>query len=192
MSIFTIYRAARHFYFNYHYPESTSVWIHSAFMQRIQYAFQKVICFLTVGFLGFGSRFAQNISPGYLVPVVSILCLQQTFGATLSCCYKITLAITPLSIFLFVIQKIGLGYHDYLATELLLLITSFCISYGCTQVNILIFEYLHDEFIFSLQLKDFLYFIMLFIFLRIFLNQLFHQHLLLNYLQFLLWEWLWL
>jgi hypothetical protein len=128
-------RALRHFYFNYHHPELTSSWIQSAFMRRIQFGIREMICFLIVGFLSYGTKLSNQLLLEYLAPVISVLCLQQTFGATLSSCYQITLAITPLSIFLYIAQKIGLGYHDYLATELLLLFTTFCIAYGCAQVN---------------------------------------------------------
>ncbi len=135
MSISSIFRIVRHFYFNYHRPEPTSSWAQSAFMRRVQFGIREMICFLIVGFLSYGTQLSNQLLLEYLVPVISILCLQQTFGSTLSCCYQITLAITPLSIFLYIAQKIGLGYHDYLATELLLLFTSFCIAYGCAQVN---------------------------------------------------------
>jgi hypothetical protein len=113
-------------------------------MRCVQFGIREMTCFLIVGFLSYGTQLANQFSLEYLVPIISILCLQQTFGSTLSCCYHITLAITPLSIVLFVLQKLGLGYHDYLATELLLLFTSFCIAYGCTQVNILSYQYLYD------------------------------------------------
>ncbi|CAF1475714.1 unnamed protein product [Rotaria sordida] len=149
MSIFAISRTIRHFYFNYHHSESTPIWIHSAFIQRIQFSFRQVICFLFVGFLAYGTQLANQLSLEYLVPIISILCLQQTFGSTLSCCYQITLAITPLSIFLFVIKKIGLGYHNYLATELLLLFTSFCVAYGCTQVQTRKFSLLYNVIYFA-------------------------------------------
>ena len=135
MSISSMFRTVRRFYFSYHHPESTSSWIQSAFMRRVQFGLREMICFLIVGFLSYGTQLSNQLLLEYLAPVISVLCLQQTFGATLSCCYQITLAITPLSIFLYIVKRIGLGYHDYLATELLLLFTSFCIAYGCAQVN---------------------------------------------------------
>jgi hypothetical protein len=144
MSMSMIFRTARHFYFSYHLRETTSVWIHSDFTRRVQFGFQHAICFLSVGFLAYGTQLADQLSLEFFVPVISIMCLQQTFGATLSCCCQIALVITPLSIILFIIQKIGLlGYHDYLATELLLLFTSFCLAYRCTQVNIIIVQSIH-------------------------------------------------
>ncbi|CAF0844950.1 unnamed protein product [Adineta steineri] len=134
MSVPKISQTARHFYFNYHYPESTTSCIHTTFMRQIQFGIQDVICFLIAGFLAYETKLIQHLSLEFLVPMISILCLQSTFGSTLAGCYRITLALIPLSLFLFLIQKLGLGYHDYLATELFLLFTSFCISYGCSQV----------------------------------------------------------
>ncbi|CAF1021837.1 unnamed protein product [Rotaria sordida] len=136
MSTSTIFRTIRHFYLNYHHSGSTSLWIHSTFMRRLQCALREMICFLIVGFLAYGTQLADHLSLEYLLPVISILCLQETFGLTLYFCYRIALTITPLSIFLFVIQKIGLNYHHYFASELLILLfTSFCISYACPQIQ---------------------------------------------------------
>jgi hypothetical protein len=183
MSILLIFRTLRHFYFNYHHPESISLWIQSAFMRRIQFGIREMICFLIVGFLSYKTQLSNQLLLEYLVPIISILCLQQTFGSTLSCCCQITLAITPLSIFLYIAQKIGLGYHDYLATELLLLFTSFCIAYGCFQVNSLAnHSFFFDEnHAFSFKRRRFLYFIMFYILVRIFLNPQLHLHFLSNY-----------
>ncbi|CAF1053029.1 unnamed protein product [Rotaria sp. Silwood1] len=136
MSTSTTFRTIRHFYLNYHHSGSASLWIHSAFMRRLQCGLREVICFLIVSFLAYGTQLADHLSLQYLLPIISILCLQETFGLTLSFCYQITLTIIPLSIFLFVIQKIGLDYHYYFLSELLiLLLTSFCIAYSCTQIQ---------------------------------------------------------
>ena len=140
MFISTIARAIRHFYLNYHLTGSTSIWIHSAFMRRLQFGLRQVICFLTVSFLAYGTKLADRLSFEYLLPITCILCLRETFGSTFSLCYQITLTITPLSIFLFIAQKIGFGYHGHFSDEFLLLFTSFCIAYGCTQVNITSFH----------------------------------------------------
>ncbi|CAF4645397.1 unnamed protein product, partial [Rotaria sp. Silwood2] len=136
MSTSTIFRTMRHFYLNFHHSGSASLWIHSAFMRRLQYGLRQVICFLIVGFLAYRTQLTDHLSLEYLLPMISILCLQETFGLTLSFCYQITLTIIPLSIFLFIVQKLGLYYHYYFASELLILLfTSFCIAYGCTQIQ---------------------------------------------------------
>lgn len=146
MSILNIFRNARHFYFNFHHSESISPWIQSNFMRCLQFGIRQMICFLIVGFVCYGTKLFHHLSLEYLACIISILCLQQTFGATLSSCYHISLVLTPLSIFLFIVKKLGLSYHDYLATELLLLFTSFCISFGCTQVNKLNYQFMIDVF----------------------------------------------
>ncbi|CAF1392692.1 unnamed protein product, partial [Rotaria sordida] len=97
-------------------------------MQRVQFSFQEVIYFLFIGFLAYGTQLANQLSLEYLVPIIII---------------------TPLSIFLFVAKKIGLSYHDYLATELLLLFTSFCIAYGYTQVQTRKISLLYNVIYFS-------------------------------------------
>ncbi|CAF2104224.1 unnamed protein product [Rotaria magnacalcarata] len=136
MTIFTISQTTRHFYLNYHHSGSNSLWIHSEFMRNLQFGLREVICFLSISFLAYGTRLADNLSLEYFLPIISILCLQETFGSTLSYSYQITLTITPLAIFLFVVQKLGLDYHGHFVSEfIMLLFTSFCISYGCTQIQ---------------------------------------------------------
>jgi hypothetical protein len=136
MSVSTISQTIRHFYFNYHHFEPSSSCIHSSFTRSVQFAFRTVIAFLVGGFLAYGTPLSNQLDQQYLIPTLSILCVQETFGLTLSACYQMVLVLTPLSIFLFIIQKIGLGYQDYLAAELLLLILSVFIAYKCSQVNI--------------------------------------------------------
>ncbi|CAM4863385.1 unnamed protein product [Rotaria socialis] len=107
----------------------------SAFTRRVQYAIRITISFLVGGFLVYGTSLSDQSATQYLVPVMCILGIQETFGMTVLTCYQILTAITPLSIFLYVLQKIGLGYKDYLAAELILLISSFFIAYKCSQVQ---------------------------------------------------------
>jgi hypothetical protein len=94
------------------------------------------ISFLVGGFLAYGTSLNNSSGLQYLIPVMCILSIQETFGLTLSSAYSMITVIVPLSIFLFIIQKIGLGYQDYLAAELLLLISSLLVGYKCSQVNI--------------------------------------------------------
>jgi len=139
MSISNIFRIVRHFYFNYHYYDLPPTLTSSGFTRRIQFALRMTISFLVGGFIAYGTPLNNHLGLQlqYLIPVMSILSIQETFGMTLSATYPILTVITPLSIFLYVVQKIGLGYHDYLAGELLLLVSSLFVAYRCTQVKIL-------------------------------------------------------
>ena len=56
--------------------------------------------------------------------------MRETFGDTLSNVLHLTSVIVALSMFLFVVQRIDLSYHDYLVGELLQLFSSFCIFYS--------------------------------------------------------------
>lgn len=154
MSVFTVAQTARHFYFNYHYPESTSPWFQSAFVRHVQYAIQEVAGFVIAACVAFSSVLSTRLVLPYLTPITTLLCLQQTFGATVSCCARIALALTPLSLFCFVVQKLGLGYHHYLATELLLIFTSFCIAYGCTQAPIKRMTLLYNVSFFAINFSE--------------------------------------
>ena len=132
----TIFQAAFHFYFNFHQNDLSSKFTSSIFARRIQFSLRTTISFLFAAFLAYGTPLNNQLSAEYLIPIMSILAIQETFGMTLSVSFQIITAITPLSIFLFIIQKIGLGYHDYLAAELLLLISSLFVAYKCSQVSI--------------------------------------------------------
>ncbi|CAF1610091.1 unnamed protein product [Rotaria magnacalcarata] len=135
MHIWKIFQTISRFYFNYHYHSSPLYLTSSAFTRRVQYAIRITISFLVGGFLVYGTSLSNQSTTQYLVPVICILCIQETFGMTVLTSYQILTAITPLSIFLYVLQKIGLGYKDYLAAELILLISSFFIAYKCSQVQ---------------------------------------------------------
>jgi hypothetical protein len=130
----TISRTLRHFYFNYHYVQSPLPYIHSSFTRRVQFAVQMVIAFLVGGFLAYGTSLNNQLAQGFLIPLISVLSIQDTVGLTLAACFQMLLAIIPTTIFLFIVQKIGLGYQDYLAAELILLVSSFFIAFVCAQV----------------------------------------------------------
>ncbi len=138
MSISKIFRTVRHFYFNYHYYDLSPTLTSSSFTRRIEFALRMTISFLVGGFLAYGTPLYNQLTLQlqYLIPVMCMLAIQETFGMTLSATYQMLTVITPLSIFLYVVQKIGLGYHDYLAAELLLLVSSLFVAYKCTQVKI--------------------------------------------------------
>jgi hypothetical protein len=140
MIISKIFEKVRHFYFNYddEDDDSPSTITSSAIIRRIQFAIRMTISFLVGGFLAYGTSLNSSSGLQYLIPVMCILSIQETFGMTLNSAYSMITAIVPLSIFLFIVQKIGLGYQNYLAAELILLISSLLVSYKCSQVNIFV------------------------------------------------------
>ena len=95
------------------------------------------VAFLVGGFLAYGTPLNDQLTTQFLIPVMCIMSIQETFGMTLAASYQMLTTITPLSIILYGIQKVGLGYHDYLAAEFLLLISSFFLAYKCAQVILL-------------------------------------------------------
>ena len=134
MQIANISRRILRYYFNYHYYDMPSELIVTAFTRRLQFALRMVVAFLVSGFLAYYTPLNTQSSLQYLIPVQSVLVIQETFGMTLLISYQMLMAIVPLSIFLYIVHVIGLGYKDYLAAELLLLITSLVIGYKCSQV----------------------------------------------------------
>ncbi|CAF0802510.1 unnamed protein product [Adineta steineri] len=135
MSMSTIFQNMYHFYFNYHQYDMHSVLTTSVFSRRIQFAVRMTVSFLVGSFLAYGVPFNNLLALQYLIPVMSMLSIQETFGMTIFACYQMLTAIVPISIFLYIVQKIGLGYKDYLAGELILLISSLFVAYKCSQVQ---------------------------------------------------------
>ena len=130
-----IFEKIRHFYFNYHDHDTNSVFTSTPVIRHAQFALRMTISFLIGGFLAYGTGLNNPSRLQYIVPVTCILSIQETFGMTLTAASGMIIVVIPLSIFLYVIQKIGLGYQDYLAAELTLLISSLLISYKFTQVR---------------------------------------------------------
>lgn len=92
------------------------------------------VAFLVGGFLAYGTALNDQLATQYLIPVMCIMTIQETFGMTLAANCQMLMAVTPLSICLYIIQRIGVGYQDYAAAEILLLISSFFLAYKCSQV----------------------------------------------------------
>ncbi|CAF2704284.1 unnamed protein product [Rotaria sp. Silwood2] len=136
MSISTPFQRVFHFYFNYHYNYSSSKLTSSACSRHVQFSIRMATSFLVSGFLAYGTPLSNRLSIQYLVPLMCILSIQETCGMALYTTYQIFTAIIPLSIFFFVIQKVGLGYKDYFAAELTLVISSLFVAYHCSQVYI--------------------------------------------------------
>jgi hypothetical protein len=135
MSVSVILQQFRHFYFNYHGSDLSPAFTSSVFSRRVQFALRMTISFLVGGFLAYGTPLNDQLSTEYLIPTMCILAIQETFGMTLTASYQMFIVITPLSIFLYIIQRIGVGYKNYLAAELLLLVSTFFVSYKCSQVS---------------------------------------------------------
>jgi hypothetical protein len=111
MSVETIYRSTRHFYLNYHHVESSSIYLHSDFTRRLQFAFCLVTTFPIGGFLGYATPLRYRLAQVYMLPNIRILNIQETFGCALPNSLQITFDIVPVSIFLFIIQRIDLFYQ---------------------------------------------------------------------------------
>ncbi len=132
---FRLFAFVRHFYFNYNYVDSNLPLIHSLFARRAQFSLRMVISFLVSAFLAYGSSLRTQLPEPFLIPLISVLAIQDTLGFTIASAFQMLFTLVPISVFLFIVQKIGLGYHDYVAAEFILLITAFFIGFVGTQVR---------------------------------------------------------
>jgi hypothetical protein len=132
-----IFAIIRHFYFNYNDldPDPDLPYVHSLFSRRAKFAFQMLVAFVFGGFLVYGTPLKSQGPQAFLVPIISVLSIQDTVGLTIAASFQMLLAIVPTFIFIFILQKIGLGYHSYVAAEFVLLITAFFIGFVVSQVH---------------------------------------------------------
>jgi hypothetical protein len=124
-----VFALLRHFYFNYNYVDSNVPLIHSLFARRAQFSLRIVISFLVSAFLAYGSSLRNQLIEPFLIPLISVLAIQDSVGFTMAGGFQMIFTLVPVSVFLFIVQKIGLGYHDYIAAEFILLITTFFIAF---------------------------------------------------------------
>jgi len=94
-----------------------------------------VITFLLSGYIGYGTPLQQYVGQTYMIANQAVLSIHETFGMTLANTLHVTFVLTPLSIFLYVVQRLGLSYQHYIAGEVLLLLSSFYISYKSQKVS---------------------------------------------------------
>ncbi|CAF1429277.1 unnamed protein product [Adineta ricciae] len=130
-----LFALVRHFYFNYNYVDTNLPYVHSLFVRRFQLSIRMVIAFLISAFLVYATGLHNQLSQAFIIPLICTLVIQDTFGATVAASFQMLFTLTPVSIFLFIIQKIGLGYHDYIAAEFTLLAAAFFIGFVGSQAQ---------------------------------------------------------
>jgi len=77
--------------------------------------------------------------------------MQDTVGLTVAASVQMLFALVSISVFLFIIQKIGLGYHNYLAMDCTLLIAAFFLGLVGSQVHTLRHIQFASDFLFLLE-----------------------------------------
>ncbi|CAF1360199.1 unnamed protein product [Adineta steineri] len=134
MDLLLFFQTIRHIYLNYHFGERSSRWINSTLTRHFQFSFRMIIAFSLASFLTYGTNLKNHLSLLFMIPNITILLIQETFGLTLSTNIQLMLIIIPLSIFFYILQNFHLIYYHYLLSEFFYLFTSLIISYQCTQI----------------------------------------------------------
>jgi hypothetical protein len=93
-----------------------------------------VIAFLFSCLIAYGTKLTHHFSLPFMIPNMTILLIQETFGLTLLTNIQLIFIIIPLSIFLYFLQKFRLIFYHYLLSEFFYLFSSLIISYTCTQI----------------------------------------------------------
>ncbi|CAF3254720.1 unnamed protein product [Rotaria sp. Silwood2] len=134
MCLSTYCKIICHIYFNYHFGESTSRWVNSKFTRHIQFSLRMVIAFSLAAFIAYGTGLKDHLTFKFMIPGMTILTINETFGLTLSTNIELILIIIPLSIYLFILQNNRLLYHHYMLNEFFYLLSSLIISYKCRKI----------------------------------------------------------
>jgi hypothetical protein len=92
-------------------------------LRRCVFALQVATSFLFGTLLAYHSPRLSALALPYLVPLISTMLLQQSVGLTLLAGANYLIVLTPISIFLYLVQK-GLTYHDYGPIAVLLFFTA--------------------------------------------------------------------
>ncbi len=142
MFLTRICRLIKNFYFNSRRIKFSSLFIDSTSIRHVEYSLKMVLTFIVAGLIAYGSPLRHYLDQQYIICVISVFAMQETFGSTLYSGVQTAISLVPLSVLLFLIQILGLSYKHYLAAEILLLILSFIIAYQCTQVSINLFSIL--------------------------------------------------
>ena len=131
MGWLTIFAVIRRFYFNYNYTDSNLPYIHSLFSRRAKYAIQMAISFLVSGLLGYGTSLKTQVPQAFVIPLITVLSIQDSVGSTVAASFQMIITLVPVSVFIYIVQKIGLSYHDYVAAEFALLVSTFFYWFCC-------------------------------------------------------------
>ena len=88
-------------YFNSYRLKSSSLLFNSKTIRHIEYSLKMIIAFIISGLISYGSPLHYYLDQQYIICVISILSIQETFGLTLYSSIQTTIAIVPLSNFTF-------------------------------------------------------------------------------------------
>ena len=134
MHLSTWWKTIGDIYLNNHFVKKPSRWRNSDFTRHVQFAFRMLIAFSLACFIIYGTKLSSYLSTQFMIPNMTVLLIQETFGLTLRTNIQLILVIIPLSIVLFLFQKLRLIYDHYLFNEFVYLLLSFVTSYQCTQI----------------------------------------------------------
>ena len=136
MNFSILWETIVHIYLNYHSAERSSRWLNSNFTRHLQFAFRMLIAFSLASVIIYGTNLKNHLSLQFMIPTMAVLLIQETFGLTFSTSLQLILMITPLSIILFLLQKLHLLSYHYLLSEFFYLSLTLILSYKCTQIPI--------------------------------------------------------
>lgn len=122
-----------HVYFNSRFDVNSPRWIHSDLTRHLQFALRMLIAFSVASAITYATKLTNVFTLLFMIPNLTILLIQETFGSTFSTNIRLITIIVPLSILLFLLQKLNSISYHYLLGEFFYLLLTLIISYICTQ-----------------------------------------------------------
>ena len=98
-------------------------------VRDIQYAFQFTCCFVFAALIAYLSPYNKKTAVPYLLPLMSPLMFLDTFGGAILSTIACLISFVPTCTFIYVLMKLGMGYHDYTSTTILFFFTCFILAY---------------------------------------------------------------
>ena len=120
--------------------QKTSFWkrlcdaFNSKFTRDLQYGVQLTAALVIAAIIGYISDYKNDVAIGWILPVTSALLIFDTFGNTVSGLIGGVFSFLPVSIFLYVVQILGVGYHNYTSATLIFFFATFYLGYTNSSV----------------------------------------------------------
>lgn len=103
--------------------------VSNEFFRTTQFALRMACTFITSSMIVYGTDYGSTIQAPYIIPVMSALIGNFTLGQTIAGSLTLMKTIIPVSIFVYIIQLCGVGYHDYTSVTILFLLVTFYTAY---------------------------------------------------------------
>jgi hypothetical protein len=113
------------------FPTLHKLWlaIQGKFLRDLQFAIKLTCTFVVSALIAFNSNYKNQALIGWVLPVLALLLIGDTAGGSILAARLSVVNFVPMGIFIYILQKIGMGYRNYASASILFFIVSFWVGY---------------------------------------------------------------